>query len=450
MHDDRRGSASAPLESDLAGDRLPPRRHQVRNMLLFAACMGLNYLAAPISYVGIVQAALCNKLGATPVEANLPGSAYMALTIMPIFIVWLLPRVSQLKPTLVTCFSVAAVMTALVPLVLASALSPRVKIAMVIAHAAVFGATNPTAVALMWEVLGRGVEQSRRGWALSLAFGAGPVLAVIASLGSQLLLDGRLGSISLPQLTFPWNFIALFGAVVPLMALAAFLSSLFVVPLPQQEPERQPFVQGIFGGLWKFLTDRLLLTTTIVIVLVYMGNAISSNMNLHTPQALGESPEKYAGFQNALRFGFKVVAGVLLGWLVAKSHPKAGLLTTASLYVLAQVWAIFAVGPWYLVAFGIYGTGELVGVYAPNYILAASRESDFRRNQAFHTLMMVPAAFAGVMFGGIAKQVGEQFGPAFGFRTSFAVCAAMMLMGIALAVWKLPARPVPSEETRDR
>lgn len=425
---------------------LLPERDQKRNMLLFAACMGLNYLAAPISYVGIVQAALCERLGATPTEANLPASAYMGFTIMPLFVAWYRPKVSQLKSTLVWCFLLEAVVTLAMPIALISAVPARIKIAMVILHAAVFGATNPTAVALCWEVLGRGVHPQRRGWALSLAFGAGPFLAVVGSLVSQLLLSGSFWKFAITPIEFPWNFAALYGAVAPMMAVGAWLASRYVVPIPEVDRTREKFMKGVFGGLWNFLREPLLLTTTIVVILVYMGNAISSNMNLYSPYALGDSPDKYAGIQNAMRFGFKVFAGVLLGWLVTRTHPKAGLLATSSLYVVGQIWAMFAVGPVYLLAFGIFGMGELVGVYAPNYILAASRKRDIRRNQSFHTLMMMPASLAGLMFGEIARRIGDQYDLAAGYRASFAVCAALMFLGILLTLWKLPAHPQPGDE----
>ena len=70
---------------------------------------------------------------------------------------------------------------------------PGVKIGLVILQGAVCGASWPTAIALLWEVIGRGVAESRRGVALALAFGVGPFLAVLGSLGSQLCLTGRLG-----------------------------------------------------------------------------------------------------------------------------------------------------------------------------------------------------------------------------------------------------------------
>ena len=115
--------------------------------------------------------------------------------------------------------------------------------------------------------------------------------------------------------------------------------------------------------------------------MLYSGNTIPSNMNLYTPEVLGDLPEKYAGYQNTLRFAFKVVAGFLLGWVLTKSNPKAGILLTGCIFIAAQLWAIFATGTAYLIAFGIYGAGELVGVYAPNYILSASRPAQMRPGQ---------------------------------------------------------------------
>ena len=41
-----------------------PRRVQLNNLVLFALCTGMQYLAAPVLYVGITQASLCEKLGA--------------------------------------------------------------------------------------------------------------------------------------------------------------------------------------------------------------------------------------------------------------------------------------------------------------------------------------------------------------------------------------------------
>ncbi len=417
------------------------RGEQTRNLLLFATCTGAIYLAAPVGYVGVTQASLCHRLGASDAVANLPATVYFAMTLMPVILAWLLPAVSQLKRNLAACFLLNATMLAAVGATLVSPLADGVKIGAVIAQAAVCGATMPAAIAFLWELVGRGVSETRRGWALSLAFGAGPLLAVFGSLGSQLLLSGSLGSWRLRGLEFPWNFAALFLLTAPVLALGAALAARFVVPLPAADAVRQPFLESVFGGVWNFLHDRILLTATVVTILVYTGNTIASNLNLYTTAALGAEPAQYAGLQNALRFGFKTAAGFLLGWLLTKTNPKQGILVTAAIYVAALAWAMLARGPWYLVAFGLYGAGELVGVYAPNYILSASAPAEIRRNMALVTMMMAPAAPAGTLFGAVSDYYGRLYDPATGFRISFAACAAAILTGILLALFALPAWP---------
>ena len=61
-----------------------PRRVQLNNLVLFALCTGMQYLAAPVLYVGITQASLCEKLGANARVANLPATMFFALTAMPV------------------------------------------------------------------------------------------------------------------------------------------------------------------------------------------------------------------------------------------------------------------------------------------------------------------------------------------------------------------------------
>lgn len=417
------------------------RGEQSRNLLLFGACTGAIYLAAPVGYVGVTQASLCRELHASDTAANLPAMVYFSLTVMPVVLAWLFPAVRMLKRNLACCFLLNGAAMAAVGVSLISALSDQAKIAVVIAQAAVCGATMPAAIAFLWELIGRGASEARRGWALSLAFGAGPILAVLGSVGSQLLLNRGLGRWRLTGLEFPWNFAALFFAAVPVMLLGAAMAGHFTVPLPDKDAERQPFFESVFGGIWNFLSDRVLLTAAAVTILVYTGNTIASNLNLYTSEVLEARPEQYAGLQNTLRFGFKTAAGVLLGWLLTKTSPKQGIVTTAAIYVSALTWAMLASGKLYLVAFGLYGAGELVGVYAPNYILSASAPGEIRRNMALVTMMMAPAAPAGALFGAISDHYGRIYGAATGYRVSFAVCAAVVSAGILLAFVALPARP---------
>ncbi len=76
---------------------------------MFAACTGLQYLAAPVMYVGITQASLCNGWGPTRASRTCPATFYFAMTAMPALIVWLFPHVRHLKWTLCQCYAAIAV-----------------------------------------------------------------------------------------------------------------------------------------------------------------------------------------------------------------------------------------------------------------------------------------------------------------------------------------------------
>jgi len=482
-------------DSSPQGDPASPEcslepRLQVSNLVYFAMCTGMQYLAAPVLYVGITQASLCKALGADARVSNLPATMFFAFTAVVVLVAWLSPGIGSLRRNLSICYASTSVMLFVTAFVLAMPVSAEIKIGVVILQGAVSGAAMPTAIALLWEIVGRGSDERRRGMALGLAFGAGPILAVVGSFVQTLLLGGKFFGLEFDGLDGLNGFVVLFACGVPVMGLAAILSWSFRLPESLTEPSREPIanVLGLLVGLplmiasiglmqlgeftataaYKYaayalaalsaaafvyhfrpiLTQRVLLVATVVTVLVYSGNTIPSNMNLFTSEVLGDEPAKYAGMQNALRFGFKVIAGAVLGWLLTRSHPRLGLVATAAIFLLAQVWAMFATGTAYLVAFGLYGAGELIGVYAPNYILSASRPGEIRRNMAFVTLLMVPAAPTGYLFGSIAQSVkdaGWQFGDmtsaALGFRVSFGVCALLILSGIVVALFALPKHP---------
>ncbi len=475
------------------------------NLLLFAVCTGAQYFAAPVLYVGITQASLCDHLGADARTANLPGTLYFAMTAVPALIAWCFPRVSSLKRTLSLCYGTTACILAAVAVTLALPVSPQFKLAMVILQGGVSGAAMPAAIALLWEAMARGSDESRRGFALSLAFGAGPLLAVLGSLGQTMLLGGNIFGLTFSGLEYPAGFIVLFAAGAPVMGLTALLTQAFIITPVENEPQREPVsaVVGLLIGLplmfasvtlmqlagpadtalasqsrllsllgticaigaalafiyhfRSILQQRVLLLATLVTVLVYAGNVIPSNMNLYSTEALGDLPEKYAGVQNLLRFSFKVVAGFLLGWVLTRTNPRAGVLATSSIFLAAQLWAIFVTGPWYLVAFGLHGAGELIGVYAPNYLVSASRKEELRRNMAFMTMLMVPAAPAGYLYGAIVDGVKQanwtlwgMSSATLGFRLSFLTCAALIFCGIMLAITRLPATPHVQRADVDR
>ena len=510
-----RDADGMPLDEDDAAFRLAdqvntcplPWSAQRRNLILFATCTGLQYLAAPVLYVGITQASLCKWLGTNARTANLPGTLFFAMTAMPALLAWLSPRVSVLRRNLMLCYVTSGCMLAVTAGVLLLPVPASVKVAMVILQGGVSGAVMPTAIAFLWEIIGRGSDESRRGLALSLAFGLGPLLAVVGSLLQVVMLGGDLFGVHFEGMEPPQSFALLYAACAPVMLAAAVMSQFFVVPAVEVEPRREPLgaVAGLLVGLplmfvsvllvqaadllsqpeleatvhaassgvllpyllsytgyglaaaaaaalmyhfRSILRQRVLLLATVVTILLYAGNTISSNMNLYSQEVLGNSPDKYAGLQNMLRFGFKMVTGAGLGWLLMRTNARAGILMTALIFLSAQIWAMCVTGPWYLLAFGIYGAGELVGVYAPNYICSASRPHELRRNMAFVTMLMVPAAPTGYVFGAIVDLVKSRgwtlYGMsnvALGFRLSFLACALLIFTGIVFAILWLPKQP---------
>ena len=435
---------SQALESDE-----PTTRSELRNLLLFAGCVGMQYLAAPVMYVGATHAALLDELKATSAFANSPEVLFMVCAAAPVFVSLLFPSVRWLKPLLSMSYLGAALGTGLVAIAVLAKLPGEVVRMAVLTQAVLTGLTIPTAITLVWEAMARGVRESRRGAALALAYGGGPLLAAVGAIISELLLKGELwGWRAWPAPEFPYSygFVFLF-AVVPMLT-AALLATQFRLPTGTEGGAKAEESTGADGeglGWLGFVRDSLLLKVALVTVLLYAGNTIMANLTLYNREVQGAAPTEYVMEQFAARFLTKAMAGVALGMLLAGTSPRAGLLATGLVYLGAPLYAAFASGFWYLLTFPLYGAGELVGVYAPNYLLSASRPGELRRNMAISNLLMVPAAPLGLLFGWVADWVGQRWGKALGFQVSFLLCAAIMGLGLLLAwVW-LPRHPRTAE-----
>lgn len=440
-------------------------RDQTRNLVLFAANVTLVYLGAPVLYVGTLQATLFKDHLRTSITiANLPSSAYFWMTPLPILVAWYFCAVRMLKPVLVVTFSLVAATGAGVVATLLLDTPEWVKSAItsvnqwlpeafqsptdwvvpaVLAQSAVLGCALGVVATYQWEVLGRGVAESRRGQAMALAFGVGPIFAAISSLASQAIIDG---------ISYPWNFAILWASTVPIMSLAAFLATRYVVPQPRLEVARKPFMAGVFGGLGEFFSYRLILIAALGMILVGSGYNILSNITLYTKEATGSPATSYVGYQNFLRFGFKVVAGLFLGWLLTKTNPKAGLLVTGGFCLASVMWALLSPKGWlidvgpvimpvFLLSFALMGAGELFGAYYPNYILTCSAKSRMRRNLAFTSMLNVPLGFAAVLYGFVAYKVD--------IEASFWVSIAILVSALVVVQLGLPARPAPRASDMD-
>ena len=413
---------------------------QLRNVYLFGINTALMFLGSSVLNVGRFHAAVCKALGASDTVSNLPGSAYLVMAASPLIVACLFPQVSLLKRVLFVCYCVLAGMGCLVTLALLLPVPNPLKIAVVILQGAVTGAALTTIVMFLFEVIGRGAETSKRGRALSLGYGRGPILGLLAALSLQLCLDGKAFGVTIPPIPAPWNFALPFAASVPIMGLAAYLSTRFVIPSEKHEPVRQPFVSSIFGGVGDFVRNRWLLLTFIIGVLSFWGFSIGNNMTLFTKEVLGVPPQALVGYQLALRFGFKILSGLCMGAVLTRYGPRATMLLTACFSAAGIAWAMLVPGYWFLLSFGLLGAGELFGVYMTNYILSCSTPSQTRSNMGFASLTMLPAAPAGAVFGAISDHFGTIYSRAFGFQLSFAAALAMMGLVILLTPL-LPAHP---------
>ena len=74
-------------------------------------------LAAPIVYVGVVQAAVCDKLGANATVANLPVTAFFLGAFAPLLLYWIVPH-RLVRATVVVANLVSVIMLAWLCIVL--------------------------------------------------------------------------------------------------------------------------------------------------------------------------------------------------------------------------------------------------------------------------------------------------------------------------------------------
>ena len=258
-------------------------RQQNWNLARFATHMGLIYLAAPVVYVGSLDAILLNTLGYSDTVANLPAAAY-TWTTAPILVLftWYFCSVRMLKPVLIVSYATSVVAGVFVVLGLLAPHSHWLVAALAV-HATLTGWAMGIANIYEWEILVRGVAETRRGLALGLAFGLGPLMAVLSSLGTQLVLDAKLGPFTLDRFTFPNEFVTLFAASVVIMAIPAISAIFYTIPAPAVDIRREPLWSGVFGGLGKFLKSRLLMMTTMAFLVVVLGHdTILPNVTLFT------------------------------------------------------------------------------------------------------------------------------------------------------------------------
>ena len=183
--------------------------------------------------------------------------------------------------------------------------------------------------------------------------------------------------------------------------------------------------------------------TWIAYVLWYFSLSSMPNLSLYTKVAMGREPKEFSGLVMALRFGFKSVAGFLLGALALRRGIRSPVTTTVLLVGAGIAWAWLVPGYGYLLSFGLLGAGELGGAYLPNYVVSISPAAEGARNMSVMALAPLASSVAPATHGALTD--------GFGFAASFAFAIATILASLWL-VFRLPIiRPAnPKNSGTDR
>src|ERR1051325_6966824 len=129
-----------------------------RNGLIFFLSYVMIYLSAPAVYVGVVQAALCNHLGASATVANLPASAYLLGQAAPLICSWLVPHSFE-KRAVIWCARLWAALVLMVLLTLVLPCPAWVRIAAVTAQGLLQGCAASVAQVFSFQCLRRGTTE---------------------------------------------------------------------------------------------------------------------------------------------------------------------------------------------------------------------------------------------------------------------------------------------------
>lgn len=417
----------------------PSEAAQRRNSLVFLLNTALTYLVAPVFYVGVLHAAILKGLETSDTVANLPEAVYHWGLPLAVVISWVWPSPRLFRPMLTITMAVMGVAGLVVATLFL--IAPAWLITALVVHAGVIGVASGVRQMCLWELLGRGLSPEWRAWTLGLTFGVGPLFAVVGSCVTQVVLSGTFQDLFHVQpVAAPWSYVVLFGATGPAMLLAAVLMVWTDVP-PGPEPEKAAKVSEIVQGLRHYFLHPVILVTAIGFLLTYGGTMILNNLSLYAAETIGEAPEQYAGLQLMLRFGCKCVAGVALGWLVARVHAKASLLATTALCLVGVAWGLVVPGKWYLLSFGFLGAGELFYVYYLNYVVGCSAPERIRENTAYTNQLGVVVGMMPLVFGAVSDRAG--------LRTSFVVAMGIFAIAIVLVMALLPRNPPTPDSTRD-
>jgi hypothetical protein len=409
---------------DAASDR--------RNGNIFLLAGVLLYLSAPVRYVGVVQAALCDKLGASAVVANLPATSYFFACFAPIVCACLIPHRFEKTTVVSACWGIA-VLSVLAACVLLVPMPGGVRIWVIVGQSLLLGLLNSVEQVFLLQCLGRGTTPAGRARALKLTFTVAPVAAVAGSLAGQAILRG-----AVPFLRFPQDFASLYlfgGLCSALTALAC--ARLTLDPIPDEAAES--FFGFLAGSVRRYLQVRDLAWLWLGYLLWYFTILALPNLSLYTRQAMGREPAEFSGLVMAIQFVAKAAAGYTLGSLYQRYGERMPLFVAIAAAGLSLAWAWAVPGYAYLVAFVFMGAAQLGGIYFPNVLLTWSSPATSTRDLAVLNLAVVAASPAPAVYGAATDR--------WGFPASFAlgIAAAAASLGCVLLISAARGRRLAAE-----
>jgi MFS family permease len=363
--------------------------------IFFLSTVGY-YLAGTVLYVGVVQAALCDRLGAGPFVSNMPAAVYGFGNILPVLLFPLIPyRLERAAVILSNCLLTLGLVC-----VCGSLLLPfpdSIRILMVVVQGVITGLSLSVSNVYMFQCLARGTTIEGRARALRISYSIGPICAILASIGTQFLLTRTM--------QYRFAFALLFGMGIPCTAGIAILSGRYKL-IEIEEAQRSHIIGFFRDSLVSFGRDRSLILLWLCNFLWTLSYNTEPNISLHIRQVLGATPQHFSGILLFLRFGCKALAGFALGALAVKRGIRSPLVASLLLTGGAILWACFVPGKWYLAAFGFAGAGELTIVYISNYAISVSPPKFGASNLSLLSVAFAMGGFAPLIYGLIAQSRG--------------------------------------------
>jgi len=415
--DDRQEADTRPAPDGVITPAMD--RHNGRIVILSAF---LHYLAAPVIYVGIVQAALCDRLGASVTVSNLPSSGYLLASVAPILLSWIVPH-RRVRATVVTASLLTGLVLFLVLLILLFPFQDSTRLWVVVVAALAQGLSSNVAHVYSFQCMKRGTTTEGRARALKWAFSLSPLAGVVGSFWAQYVLGG-----GIENLLFPHDFAILYLTGIPCMVAIAILNSRYQMVAVKEESQ-PPLLPYLWRSIRSYWSVRILLIAWFAYLFWYLTLNAMPNLTLYAREALGREPQELSGWMMALRFGFKCLGGLLLGIISVRWGGRAPLFACVGLVGAAVLWAWLVPGHLYLLAFGIMGAGELGGVYFPNYIISISSAAAATRNLAIHSLVSPLSSIGPALHGGLADLYG--FPASFSFGLTASILALILVLGLS-------------------